>query len=106
LRTKEKEESEKYCGVFKSHKEKNEYITQDNINIIMLACVPGISPKIATQIMNEYKTVQNLLHDLETEPDILNTFMIKTDSGAMRKINKTCVDNIKKFLVRHYTSPH
>ena len=100
-RTKDKEESEKYCGVFKSHKEKNEYITQDNINIIMLACVPGISPKIATQIMNEYKTVQNLLHDLGKEPDILNTFMIRMDSGAMRKINKTCVDNIKKFLVRH-----
>ena len=99
-RTKDKEESEKYCGVFKSHKEKNEYITQDNINIIMLACVPGISSKIATQIMNEYKTIQNLLHQLEKEPDILNTFMVRTDSGAMRKINKTCVDNIKKFLVR------
>jgi ERCC4-type nuclease len=99
-RTKDKEESEKYCGVFKSHKEKNEYITQDNINIIMLACVPGISSKIATQIMNEYKTIQNLLHQLEKEPDILNTFMVRTDSGAMRKINKTCVDNIKKFLLR------
>jgi len=99
-RAKNKEESEKYCGVFKSHKEKNEYITQDNINIIMLACVPGISSKIATQIMNEYKTIQNLLYQLEKEPDILNTFMVKTDSGTMRKINKTCVDNIKKFLVR------
>ena len=99
-RAKNKEESEKYCGVFKSHKEKNEYITQDNINIIMLACVPGISSKIATQIMNEYKTIQNLLYQLEKEPDILNTFMVKTDSGIMRKINKTCVDNIKKFLVR------
>jgi ERCC4-type nuclease len=97
----DKEESEKYCGVFKSHKEKNEYITPDNINIIMLACVPGISSKIATQIMNEYKTIQNLLYQLEKEPDALNTFMTKTESGAMRKISKTCVDNIKKFLVRH-----
>ena len=96
----DKEESEKYCGVFKSHKEKNEYITPDNINIIMLACVPGISSKIATQIMNEYKTIQNLLYQLEKEPDALNTFMTKTESGAMRKISKTCVDNIKKFLLR------
>jgi ERCC4-type nuclease len=96
----DKEESEKYCGVFKSHKEKNEYITPDNINIIMLACVPGISSKIATQIMNEYKTIQNLLYQLEKEPDALNTFMTKTESGAMRKISKTCVDNIKKFLMR------
>ena len=96
----DKEESEKYCGVFKSHKEKNEYITPDNINIIMLACVPGISSKIATQIMNEYKTIQNLLYQLEKEPETLNTFMTKTESGATRKISKTCVDNIKKFLLR------
>jgi ERCC4-type nuclease len=97
---KEKEESEKYCGVFKSHKEKNEYITPDNINIIMLACVPGISSKIATQIMNEYKTIQNLLYQLEKEPEALNTFMMKTESGTTRKISKTCVDNIKKFLLK------
>lgn len=96
----DKEESEKYCGVFKSHKEKNEYITLDNINIIMLACVPGISSKIATQIMNEYKTIQNLLYQLEKEPEALNTFMMKTESGTTRKISKTCVDNIKKFLLK------
>ena len=95
-----KEESEKYCGVFKSHKEKNEYITPDNINIIMLTCIPGISSKIATQIMSEYKTIQNLLYQLEIQPDILNTFMIKTDTGTSRKISKTCVDNIKKFLLK------
>jgi len=39
----------------------------------MLACVPGISSKIATQIMNEYKTIQNLLYQLEKEPEVLNT---------------------------------
>ena len=96
----DKEESEKYSSVFKSHKEKNEYITTDNINIIMLACVPGISSKIATQIMREYKTIQNLLYQLEKEPECLNTFMIKTESGAMRKINKTCILNIIKYLLK------
>jgi ERCC4-type nuclease len=92
------EESEKYCNVFKGHKEKNEYITTENINIIMLSCVPGINSKTATQIMSEYKTIQNLLYQLDKEPDCLNTFMIKTESGNTRKINKNCVDNIKKFL--------
>jgi len=94
----EVEESEKYCGVVKGHKEKNEYITPDNINIIMLSCVPGINSKTATQIMSEYKTVQNLLYQLEKDPVCLNTFMIKTEQGGTRKINKNCVDNIKKFL--------
>ena len=94
----EVEESEKYCGVLKGHKEKNEYITPENINIIMLSCVPGINSKTATQIMSEYKTIQNLLYQLEKDPVCLNTFMIKTEQGGTRKINKNCVDNIKKFL--------
>jgi len=94
----EVEESEKYCGVLKCHKEKNEYITPENINIIMLSCVPGINSKTATQIMSEYKTIQNLLYQLEKDPACLNTFMIKTEQGGTRKINKNCVDNIKKFL--------
>ena len=92
-------EDEKYCSVFKSHKEKNEYITPDNISIIMLSCIPGISSKIATQIMREYKTIKNLLYQLDKDASCLNTFMIKTEKGTLRKINKTCVDNIKKFLV-------
>jgi ERCC4-type nuclease len=94
-------EDEKYCSVFKSHKEKNEYITPDNISIIMLSCIPGISSKIATQIMREYKTIKNLLYQLDKDTNCLNTFMIKTDKGALRKINKTCVDNIKKFLANN-----
>ena len=99
------DDNEKYCAALKSHKEKNEYITPDNINIIMLSCVPGISSKVATQLMREYKTIQNLLYQLENKPDMLNTFMVKTEGvGAatkttFRKINKTCVENIKKFLM-------
>lgn len=96
----ETEESEKYCGVVKGHKEKNEYITPENINIIMLSCIPGINSKTATQIMSEYNTIQNLLYQLEKDPTCLNTFMIKTELGSMRKINKNCVDNIKKFMLK------
>ena len=99
------DENEKYCAALKSHKEKNEYITPDNINIIMLTCVPGISSKVAIQLMREYKTIQNLLYQLEKTPDMLNTFMIKTETSGtspkttFRKINKTSVENIKKFLM-------
>lgn len=95
------DESEKYCGVVKGHKEKNEYITPENINIIMLSCIPGINSKTAIQIMCEYKTIQNLLYELEKDPNCLNTFMMKTENGNTRKINKNCVDNIKKFLLQN-----
>lgn len=104
------DDNEKYCAALKSHKEKNEYITPDNINIIMLTCVPGISSKVATQLMREYKTIQNLLYQLEKTPDMLNTFMIKTEGAdataktTFRKINKTCVENIKKFLITTATA--
>ena len=64
--------------------------------------------------MREYKTIQNLLYQLEKTPDMLNTFMIKTEgegagAGAdvkttFRKINKTCVENIKKFLMTNATA--
>jgi 5'-3' exonuclease len=85
----------------KGHKEKNEYITPENINIIMLSCIPGINSKTAIQIMCEYKTIQNLLYQLEKDPNCLNTFMMKTENGNTRKINKNCVDNIKKFLLQN-----
>jgi ERCC4-type nuclease len=103
------DDNEKYCAALKTHKEKNEYITPDNINIIMLTCVPGISSKVATQLMREYKSIQNLLYQLEKKPDILNTFMIKTEGvdakTTFRKINKTCVENIKKFLITNSGNP-
>jgi ERCC4-type nuclease len=104
-RSEDSDDNEKYCAALKSHKEKNEYITPDNINIIMLTCVPGISSKVATQLMREYKTIQNLLYQLNKTPDMLNTFMIKTETNGaspkttFRKINKTSVENIKKFLM-------
>ena len=67
----------------------------------MLSCVPGISSKTAIQLMSEYKTIQNLLYQLEKDPNCLNTFMLKMENGNIRKINKNCVDNIKKFLLNN-----
>ena len=67
----------------------------------MLSCVPGINSKTAIQLMCEYKTIQNLLYQLEKDPNCLNTFMLKMDNGNTRKINKNCVDNIKKFLLNN-----
>lgn len=43
-----------------SKKEKRDYITRENIGEIMLAQVPGVSPKIATAILSKY---DGLLYD-------------------------------------------
>ena len=42
-------------------KQKKNYITPVNIHEIMLATIPGISITIATAIMTEYKTIDNLI---------------------------------------------
>ena len=48
-----------------SKKEKRDYITRENIGEIMLAQVPGVSPKIATGIMKKYGgSVYEFLADL------------------------------------------
>jgi ERCC4-type nuclease len=56
--------AERYSEVT-SKKEKRDFITRDNIGEIMLAQVPGVSPKIATGIMKKYGgSVYEFLADL------------------------------------------
>ena len=46
-------EKDEYCDVAVK-KEKRDYITPENIGVIMLSQIPGISSKIATAIMKKY----------------------------------------------------
>jgi hypothetical protein len=56
--------AERYSEVA-SKKEKRDYITRENIGEIMLAQVPGVSPKIAMGIMKKYGgSVYEFLADL------------------------------------------
>jgi ERCC4-type nuclease len=56
--------AERYSEVA-SKKEKRDYITRENIGEIMLAQVPGVSPKVATAILAKYNgSVYEFLGDL------------------------------------------
>jgi hypothetical protein len=56
--------AERYSEVA-AKKEKRDYITRENIGEIMLAQIPGVSPKIATGIMKKYGgSVYEFLADL------------------------------------------
>ena len=58
-------EKEDYCDVAVK-KEKRDYITQDNIGVIMLSQIPGVSSKIATAIMKKYNnSIFSLLADMK-----------------------------------------
>ena len=86
-----------YCEVMKKQKKNN--ITSENIGEIMLSNIPGVSNKSATLIMNEFKTLRKLLAELEKNDTCLDNFKITCETGKTRRLSKTCVENIKLFLI-------
>lgn len=94
-----KEESDKdYIGVVKKVKKDN--ITSDNIDEIMLCQIPGISAASAIAIMQKFKTLSNLLKELEHDDTCLKDIVTINAKGQSRKINKTCSVNIVKYLLK------
>ena len=91
-----KEEVSNYCEVIKKVKKEN--ITKDNIGEIMLCQIPGISSVSAIAIMKEFKTFQNLILKVNESTDCLKNISYINCKGDTRKINKTVITNIIKFL--------
>jgi len=87
-----------YVSVIKKIKKDN--ITPDNIGEIMLCQIPGVSSVTALAIMNKYNTLPNLIKELETNHQCMNDFTYLNTKGQSRKINKTCISNIVKFLLK------
>ena len=87
-----------YIGVVKKVKKDN--ITADNIDEIMLCQIPGISSVSAIAIIQRFKSLANLINELEKNGDCLNDVSYTNSKGQTRKINKTCAINIVKFLLK------
>ena len=95
----EHQESEKdYVGVIKKIKKEN--ITPDNIGEIMLCQIPGISSVTALAIMEKYNNLPNLIKEIENNNDCLKDITSTNAKGQIRKINKTSIANIVKFLLK------
>jgi ERCC4-type nuclease len=91
---KEKEKEKEYLSCIKTIKKDN--ITPENIHIIMLMQIPGISVHSASSIMADYKTIKNLVENLEQKPDCLENIKLE---NTKRNLNKNIILNIKKFLL-------
>jgi ERCC4-type nuclease len=87
-----------YISLVKKVKKDN--ITTDNIAEIMLCQIPGISATTAISIMEKFKTLSGLITALETDPNCLSDVYNTNAKGQLRKINKTCTENIVKFLLQ------
>ena len=91
-----------YVSVIKKVKKDN--ITPDNIGEIMLCQIPGISSVTALAIMEKYKTIPNLIKELDNNKDSIKDLTYTNSKGQVRKINKTSIENIIKFLLPKTTS--
>jgi len=87
-----------YVSVVKKIKKDN--ITPDNIGEIMLCQIPGISSVTALAVMDKYKTIPTLIKELETNNDCMKDLSYTNTKGQVRKISKTCIANIVKFLIK------
>ena len=88
--------SKDYCSVIKKVKKDN--ITEENIGEIMLCQIPGISSVTALTIMEKYKYLPNLVKCLQEDPDCLSGISTTDAKGKSRKISKTTIATIVKYL--------
>jgi len=95
----DKQETDKdYISVVKKVKKEN--ITPDNIGEIMLCQIPGISSVTSLAILNKFKTISNLIMCIQEDDKCLNDITTTNPKGQQRKISKTCISNIYKFLLK------
>jgi len=88
-----------YVSVVKTCKKEN--ITPNNIGEIMLCQIPGISSTTALAIIQHFSCIVNLIADLQEKGETcLHEVRIPNAKGTPRKLNKTCISNLMKFLVQ------
>jgi hypothetical protein len=87
-----------YSQVIKRVKKEN--ITPENIGEIMLSQIPNVSACTAISIMKQFKTISSLITSLQNDEHCLDH--IKNEIGKdvkERKINKTSISSIRKYLL-------
>jgi len=94
----EKESDKDYISVVKKVKKEN--ITPENIAEIMLCQIPGISSVTAIAIMDKFKTIPDLINEIQQNDNCLKDITYQNSKGQSRKINKTSLANIVKFLLK------
>ncbi len=94
---KSEDSSSDYTKTLKT--QKKSFITKDNIAKIMLMQIPNVSNNFAHVITMKYNTIIDLICALQEDDKCLDNITYTTSSGKSRKISKTCVKNIKDYLL-------
>jgi ERCC4-type nuclease len=88
-------ESETHDYVSTLKTKKKDKLTPDNINIILLSQIPGISTVTAKALLQVYPTLYTLTAALKENKECLSTF---TYGEKNRKLSKSCIQNLYTFL--------
>ena len=62
--------------------------------------IPGISSVTALAIMDKFKTFPELIKQVEVNNECLKDISYTNAKGQTRKINKTSIANIVKYLLK------
>tara|TARA_B110000305_G_scaffold77463_1_gene87063 strand:- start:4256 stop:5002 length:747 start_codon:yes stop_codon:yes gene_type:complete len=85
-----------YATTIKSAKKDN--ITLENIDSIMLSQIPNVSTNIANAILVKFNSLGHLIESLKSNPETLKGISYEVSSGKSRRISKTAIENIIKYL--------
>ena len=88
--------SSQYCSVVKKVKKDN--ITPENIGEIILCQIPGISSTTAMAIMKKFNGFPHFIDELKNNHQCIENITTESN-GKMRKISKSCLENIRRFLL-------
>jgi hypothetical protein len=64
----------------------------------MLCQIPGVSSASALAILGQFKTLPNLIKNIQEDETCLNNVCTTDSNGKSRKISKTAIVTIIKFL--------
>ena len=75
-------------------KKKQENITPENIDILLLSQIPSISATIAAALVEKYTTIFNVREQIHS----IHEFTYMTSANKPRKLSKSNIHNLKRFL--------
>ena len=64
----------------------------------MLSQIPNVSINIANAILSKFNSLGDLINSLKSDREILTGISYEVASGKTRKISRTAIENVIKYL--------
>ena len=87
-----------YASLVKREKKAN--ITPDNIDVLFLCQIPGVSTTVANSILKHFGTLYLLTDCLKKNENCLENMTYMSKDNKERKISKKVLETITKFLCK------